>query len=117
MKTFINTGERAASRRQPLLIDFQNNIVEMYLAREGMESGVEKGRGRRFIRWTFDKRLEKNHTLSIMENFRRNINSDFYIKYNYAYVIVDNGTGLKMVYSKQQRSSPRIDPFVTRKAG
>ena len=52
-----------------------------------------------------------------MENFRRNINSDFYIKYNYAYVIVNNGTGLKMVYSKQQRSSPRIDPFVTRKAG
>ena len=65
MKTFINTGERAASRRQPLLIDFQNNIVEMYLAREGMESGVEKGRERRFIRWTFDKRLEKiTHFLS-----------------------------------------------------
>ena len=50
-----------------------------------------------------------------MENFRRNINS--ILKYNYAYVVVNNGTGLKMVYSKQQRSSPRIDPFVTRKAG
>ena len=57
------------------------------------------------------KGWKKNHTFSIMETFRQNINSDFYIKYSYAYVIVNNGTGLKMVYSEQQRGSPRIDPL------
>ena len=42
------------------MLDFQNEIVEMYVRREGEEEGRENGRGRRFIRWVFDKRLRPN---------------------------------------------------------
>lgn len=42
-------------RWQPLLINFQNDIIEMDVAREG----VERGRGQSFIRWSFEKRLGK----------------------------------------------------------
>ena len=42
------------------MIDFQNEIIEMYVRREGEEEGRENRRGRRFIRWVFDKRLRAN---------------------------------------------------------
>ena len=42
------------------MIDFQNEIVEMYVRREDEEEGRENGRGRRFITWVFDKRLRAN---------------------------------------------------------
>ena len=42
------------------MLDFQNEIVEMYVRREGEEEGRENGRGRRFIRWVFAKRLRPN---------------------------------------------------------
>ena len=48
------------------MIDFQNEIIEMYIRREGEEEGRENGRGRRFIRWTFDKRLRANQTAAVM---------------------------------------------------
>ena len=38
---FIKTGQKASSRRLPI-IDFQNEIVEMYVARESVEEGEEK---------------------------------------------------------------------------
>ena len=47
-------------RRRLLVIDFQNEIIEMYVRREGEEEGRENRRGRRFIRWVFDKRLRAN---------------------------------------------------------
>ena len=53
---FIKSTQTPRGRRLPV-IDFQNEIVEMYLRREGEEEGRENVRGRRFIRWTFDKRL------------------------------------------------------------
>ena len=44
MKKFIKTGQKVSSRRQPI-IDFQNEITEMYVASEGVEEGEERGRG------------------------------------------------------------------------
>ena len=93
------------------MIDFQNEIIEMYVRREGQEEGVENGRGRRFIRWTFTKSLRTNQTVAVMVKLRQNINRAFYIRYNYAYVLVNNETGLRMVYYKQQRGSPWINNF------
>ena len=93
------------------MIDFQNEIVEMYLRREGEEEGRENGRGRRFIRWTFDKRLRANQTAAVMAKLRQNINQAFYIRYNYAYVLVNNETGLRMVFYKQQKGSPWMNDF------
>lgn len=103
MKKFIKTGQRGLPRRQPV-IEFQNKIVEMYVAREGVEEGVERGRGGRFIRWTFDRKLGENHAPSIIAKFGQHINTT-YIRYSYVYVIVNIETGLKMVYYKLQRGS------------
>ena len=93
------------------MIDFQNEIVKMYLRLEGEEEGRQKGRGRRFIRWTFDKRLRANQTVAVMAKLRRNINRAFFIRYNYAYVLVNNETGLRMVFYKQQKGLPWINNF------
>ena len=75
---------RAAPWRPPPIIDFHNKIVEMYVARKGVEDGVGRERGHRFIRWTFGRRMGQNKTRSIMEKFGQNLNSTFYIKYSYA---------------------------------
>ena len=93
------------------MIDFQNEIIEMYVRREGEEEGRENGRGRRFIRWSFDKRLRANQTAAVMSKLRQNINNAFYLRYNYAYVLVNNETGLRMVFYKQQKGSPWINNF------
>ena len=53
----------------------QNEIIEIDFVGGSKEEGVEMGRGQRFIRWTFERRLVKNDTLSIMEKSKRNINS------------------------------------------
>ena len=83
----------------------------MYVRREGEEEGVENGRGRRFTRWAFTKSLRTNQTAAIMVKLRQNINQSFYLRYNYAYVLVNNETGLRMVFYKQQRGSPWINNF------
>ena len=107
---FIKSAQMSQGRRPPV-IDFQNEIIEMYVRREGEEEGVENGRGRRFIRWAFTKSLRTNQTAAIMVKLRQNINRAFYIRYNYAYVLVNNETGLRMVYYKQQRGSPWVNNF------
>ena len=56
--------------RKPPVIDFQNEIIEMYVRREGEEEERENGRGRRFIRWSFDKRLRANQTAAVMVKLR-----------------------------------------------
>ena len=101
---FIKSSQRPQGRGPPV-IDFQNAIIEMYVRRESEEDGVENGRGRRFVRWAFTKRLRTNQTMAIMVKLRQNINQAFYLRYNYAYVLVNNETGLRMVFYKQQRGS------------
>ena len=97
--------------RPPPVIDFQNEIVEMNIRREGEEEGREKGRGRRYIRWTFGKRLRENQTPAVMVKLRKNIRNAFYIRYNYAYVLLNEETWLRMVFYKQQKGSPWINNF------
>ena len=71
--------------------------------------GVEE-RGRWFIRWVSSRRLGENHT-PVMAKFRQRINSVFYIRYSYAYVLVNVENGLKMVYYKRQSGSVLINSF------
>ena len=107
---FIKSAQTPQGRRPPV-IDFQNEIIEMYVRREGEEEGRENGRGRRFIRWAFDKRLRANQTAAVMVKLRQNVHNAFYMRYNYAYVLVNNETGLRMVFYKQQKGSPWINNF------
>jgi len=107
---FIKSARAAQARKFPV-IDFQNEIVETYVKHEGVEEGVEKIRGRRFIRWTFRKRLGANNTAHIVEKLHQNVNRTFYIRYSYSYVLVNNENGLRMVLFKQQKGSPWINTF------
>ena len=103
---FIKSGQMPPGR-----IDFQNEIVEMYIRRESEEEGRESGRRRRFIRWVFDKMLGANQTASVMGKLRQNIKTSFYIRYNCAYVLVRNETGLRMIFYRQRKGSPWINNF------
>ena len=67
---FIKSAKMVQGKRPPV-IDFQNEIIEMYVRREGEEEGRENGRGRRFIRWAFDKRLRANQTAAVMLKLRK----------------------------------------------
>ena len=107
---FIKSAQ-TPQRRRPPVIDFQNEIVEMYVRREGEEEGVENERGHRFIKWVFDKRLRANQTTAITRKLRQKINQSFYIRNSYAYVLVNNETGLRMVFYKQQKGSPWMNNF------
>ena len=76
----IKSGQKAPGRaqgRRPPVIDYQN-------VRLREEEGIESRRGRRFIRWAFDKRLGANQATSVMPKLRQNVNRSFYIRYNYA---------------------------------
>ena len=75
---FIKSARATQPRRFPV-IDFQNEIAEMYVKREGVEEGVERMRGRRFIRWTFNKRLGANNTTQIVRKLQQNVNSSLAI--------------------------------------
>ena len=107
---FIKSARTTQPRRLSV-IDFQNEIAEMYVKHEGVEEGVEKARGRCFIRWTFNKRLGANNTAQIVRKLQQNVNSAFYIRYSYSYVLVNNENGLRMVFFKQQKGSPWINTF------
>lgn len=78
----------------------------MYVVREGIEEGEERGRWRHFISWAFSRRLEENHTPSVMGKFRQHITSTFYVRYSYAYVIGNVEIGLQTVYYKMQGGPP-----------
>ena len=107
---FIKSGQMVPGRRPPV-IEFQNEIVEMDVRREGVGAERESWRGRRFIRWVFVKRLGANQATSVIAKVRQNIKRAFYIRYNYVYVLVNNKTGLRMVFYKQQKGSPWINNF------
>ena len=107
---FIKSAKVSSARRGPV-IDFQNEIVEMYAPREGVEEGVERQRGRRFIRWTFRKRLGIDQAPQIVAKLQQNVNKAFYIRYSYSYVLVNNENGLRMAFFKQQKGSPWINNF------
>ena len=67
---FIKSTQTPQGRRPPV-IDFQNEIIEMYVRREGEEEGIENGRGRRFIKWIFENRLRANQTAGVMAKLKR----------------------------------------------
>ena len=82
----------------------------MYVVREGIGEGKERGKRRRFISWAFRRKLGENHT-PVMEKFRQHITSTFYIRFSYSYIIGNVKIALKTVYYKMQNGSPWINTF------
>ena len=110
MRKFIKTRRPNPPARNLLIIDFQDEIIQMYVMPKDVEEGVEK-QGRRYFRRSFTRRLGGNQTPSVMTSLKQNINSSFYIYCNYAYTIVNVETKLKMVYYKHHRGSPWMNNF------
>lgn len=107
MRKFIKTRRPNPPARNLLIIDFQDEIIQMYVMPKDVEEGVEK-QGRRYFRRSFKSRLKENQTSSIMSWLRQNVNSAIYIRYNYTYIIVNVETKLKLVYYKHRKGSPWI---------
>lgn len=55
MRKFIKTKRPA---RNPLIIDFKDEIIQMYVMPKGVEKGVKK-QGRRYFRRSFKKAAER----------------------------------------------------------
>jgi len=93
-------------QRNQTIPKYQNDLVRLYDTLEGMEGGE----GRCFMRWVFSRRLGENLT-PIMAKLRERVNTAFYIRHLYSYVIVNNEDGRRMVFCKQKRGSPWINTF------
>jgi len=79
--------------------NYQNELLRLYDALEGLEEG------RRFMRLIFSRRLAQNLTPSITSKLRERVNTAFYLRHIYSYVIVNNEDGRSMIFYKK-RGSP-----------
>ena len=65
------------------ITDYQNEVLEEYIVGEYV--GVEERQGRRFIRWRFNRGLEKERTPVFMARFREKVHTAFYVRHVYSY--------------------------------
>ena len=76
MLKFIKTRPNLPERNPPF-IDFQDEVIQMYVMSEGEEEGAEK-QGRRYLRRSFKRRQGGNQTSS-MSRVRQDVNLAIYI--------------------------------------
>ena len=90
-------------RRQKILLEFDPLFAEK--TQEG-----EDTHGRRFIRWTFNKGLEKDLTPVFMAKIRENVHTSFYIRHNYSYQLhnIEDDTNYRH-YRNPHLGSPWIN--------
>ena len=55
------------------------------------------------MRWVFSRRLGENLTPSIMAKLREMVNTAFYIRHLYSYVIGNNEDRRRMVYLQTEK--------------
>jgi len=87
-RKFIKSSIPLAFKKPPI-IDFQDEIVVTYVRPEGEEEGVETKKGRRFTRWIFKRRLGVNETAQFLQKLRQGARSSFFLRYNYAVLLVN----------------------------
>jgi len=82
-----------------------NELQDLYgdVTREGEETKT----GRRFIRWTIIKGLDKNLTPNIMEKIRKNVQTSFYMRHIYINVLRNIEDGTEMLFH-QNIGSPWV---------
>jgi len=105
IQTEFEPARRWVSRDQPGTL---NELKDLYgdVEREG-----EEKRGRRFIKWTIIKDLEKDQTPNFMEKIRRNARTAFYMKYSFDVVLRNLEDGRKIVYRVNKKGSPWMKTF------
>ena len=88
--------------------DYQNEVVDKY--KDETTEGVEKIKGRRYIRWRFKKDLERDQTSKFMEKIRENVRTSFYIRHVYGFKLrnIEDGTFIDY-YQNPKSGSPWIN--------
>jgi len=90
----VEPAPRWGTRKTPVSL---NELKDLYgdVTRKGKEP-----KGRRFIRWTIIKDLDKDQTPNFMEKIRKNVKTSFYMRHIYINVLRNIEDGRKMQYFK-----------------
>ena len=83
--------------------DYQNEVVDKY--KDETTEGVEKIKGRRYIRWRFKKNLERDQTAKFMEKIRKDVRTSFYIRYVFAFNLRNIEDGTFLTFYQNEKGS------------
>ena len=87
--------------------DYQNEVVDKY--KDETTEGVEKIKGRRYIRWRFKKNLERDQTSKFMEKIRKDVRTSFYIRYVFAFNLRNIEDGTFLTFYQTEKGSRWIN--------
>ncbi|KAL9963464.1 hypothetical protein ACROYT_G026975 [Oculina patagonica] len=105
-KNIQNEFDPFVPHENRVVTNYQNEILNLLDAPE--YDGEEEENGRRFIRWRFNRGLEKDLTPNFMEKIRENVNTAFYIRHVYSYQLRNIEDDTVIVYYIN-RGSPWIN--------
>ena len=88
--------------------DYQNEILDLYEDTEFV--GIEESTGRRYKRWRIIKELNKDLTPKFMEKIRENVQTSFYMRHSYSYMLrnIEDGT---IISYYQNKGSPWMETY------
>ena len=87
--------------------DYQNEVEDKYKVET--TEGVEKIKGRRYIRWRFKKNLERDLTSKFMEKIRKDVRTSFYIRYVFAFNLRNIEDGTFLTFYQNEKGSRWIN--------
>ena len=87
--------------------DYQNEVEDKY--KDETTEGVEKIKGRRYIRWRFKKNLERDQTSKFMEKIRKDVRTSFYIRYVFAFNLRNIEDGTFLTFYQNEKGSRWIN--------
>ena len=87
--------------------DYQNEVEDKY--KDETTEGVEKIKGRRYIRWRFKKNLERDQTSKFMEKIRKDVRTSFYIRYVFAFNLLNIEDGTFLTFYQNEKGSRWIN--------
>ena len=87
--------------------DYQNEVEDKY--KDETTEGVEKIKGRRYIRWRFKKNLERDQTSKFMEKIRKDVRTSFYIRYVFAFHLRNIEDGTFLTFYQTEKGSRWIN--------
>ena len=87
--------------------DYQNEVEDKY--KDETAEGVEKIKGRRYIRWRFKKNLERDQTSKFMEKIRKDVKTSFYIRYVFAFNLRNIEDGTFLTFYQNEKGSRWIN--------
>ena len=87
--------------------DYQNEVEDKY--KDETTEGVEKIKGRRYIRWRFKKNLERDQTAKFMEKIRKDVRTSFYIRYVFAFNLRNIEDGTFLTFYQNEKGSRWIN--------